>query len=49
MPNDTPTDTVTHASASIQPPVPGITQGSVIPPYVLRVLLASAEELESDL
>ena len=49
MPNDTPIDapvTVT-TSASIQPAL-GIAQGSVIPPHVLRVLLATAEELESE-
>ena len=59
MPNDTPIDTtpvtVTSTSVSIHPllditdtnPVLGITQGSVIPPHILRVLLATAEELES--
>ena len=54
-PIDTTPVAVTSTSVSIHPllgipidtnPVLGITQGSVIPPHILRVLLATAEELE---
>jgi len=40
---------VSIGSILAHPPVLGITQGSLISPYVLRVLLATQEELDSDL
>jgi len=55
-PTDTTPVAVTSTSVSIHPllgipidanPVLGITQGSVIPPHILRVLLATAKELNS--
>ena len=56
MPKATPTTPTVNTSIAVTPtadadaiqPVLGVTQGSVIPPHVLRVLLATAAELESD-